>query len=62
MFNLTRRAFGGGLLAVAAFAASFGTTSLGAAAQELKSFNIGYQKTGLPVIARQQQIIEKALG
>ncbi|TIU46010.1 MAG: sulfonate ABC transporter substrate-binding protein, partial [Mesorhizobium sp.] len=60
MFNLTRRAFGVGLLTAAAFAASFGTTSP-AAAQDLKAFNIGYQKTGLPVIARQQQIIEKAL-
>ncbi|MDX8462860.1 sulfonate ABC transporter substrate-binding protein [Mesorhizobium humile] len=59
MFNLTRRVFGTGLLAAAAFAIA--TTSFGAAAQELKAFNIGYQKTGLPVIARQRQIIEKAL-
>ncbi|MEI9405190.1 sulfonate ABC transporter substrate-binding protein [Mesorhizobium argentiipisi] len=61
MFNLTRRAFSIGLLAAAALPASLGTTCFGAAAQELKAFNIGYQKTGLPVIARQQQIIEKAL-
>ena len=55
MFNLTRRVFGLGLLA-ASVAMSFD-----AAAQELKQFSIGYQKTGLPVIARQQQVIEKAL-
>lgn len=61
MLNLTRRAFGVGLLAAAAFSAFFGMASSGARAQELKAFNIGYQKTGLPVIARQQQIIEKAL-
>ncbi|RWE57476.1 PhnD/SsuA/transferrin family substrate-binding protein, partial [Mesorhizobium sp.] len=56
MFNLTRRVFGLGLLVAATAAISFG-----AAADDLKAFNIGYQKTGLPVIARQQQIIEKAL-
>ncbi|TGQ74578.1 MAG: sulfonate ABC transporter substrate-binding protein [Mesorhizobium sp.] len=57
MSNLTRRIFGIGLLA----AAAFGAASWSAAAQDLKQFNIGYQKTGLPVIARNQQIIEKAL-
>ena len=55
MFSLTRRVFGIGLLA-----ASVGL-SLSASAQELKQLKIGYQKTGLPVIARQQQVIEKAL-
>ena len=55
MFSLTRRVFGIGLFALAA------TASLGVQAQELKQFNIGYQKTGLPVVARQQQFIEKAL-
>lgn len=55
MFNLTRRLFGAGLLATAALASS------GVQAQDLKEFNIGYQKTGLPVIAKQQKIIEKAL-
>ena len=55
MFTLTRRLFGAGLVATAAL------VSFGASAQELTQFNIGYQKTGLPVIAKQQQIIEKAL-
>lgn len=55
MFTLTRRLFGAGLVATAAL------ISFGASAQELTQFNIGYQKTGLPVIAKQQQIIEKAL-
>ena len=35
--------------------------SAASAQQTLTEFKIGYQKTGLPVIARQQQIIEKAL-
>ncbi|TIW76958.1 MAG: sulfonate ABC transporter substrate-binding protein, partial [Mesorhizobium sp.] len=56
MFNLTRRVFGIGLVAATV------VLSFGAAAQDLKQFSIGYQKTGLPVIARQQQVIEKALG
>ncbi|RVA58806.1 sulfonate ABC transporter substrate-binding protein, partial [Mesorhizobium sp. M7A.F.Ca.CA.004.09.1.2] len=55
MFNLTRRVFGIGLLAATV------AVSSGATAQELKQLSIGYQKTGLPVIARQQQVIEKAL-
>ena len=55
MFSLTRRVFGLGLVA-----ASVGL-SLSASAQELKQLSIGYQKTGLPVIARQQQVVEKAL-
>lgn len=54
MFNLTRRIFGIGLVA-ATLALSFG-----ASAQELKQLSIGYQKTSLPVIAKQQQVIEKA--
>ncbi|TPN84116.1 sulfonate ABC transporter substrate-binding protein [Mesorhizobium sp. CU2] len=56
MLHLTRRVFGFGLLAATVALGAFG-----AHAQELKQFNIGYQKTGLPVIARQQQFIEKAL-
>ena len=55
MFNLTRRRVGAGLFAVVALG------SFAAQAQDLKQFNIGYQKTGLPVIAKQQQVIEKAL-
>jgi sulfonate transport system substrate-binding protein len=55
MTNLTRRIFGAGLLVAAAFA------PWSANAQALTEFKIGYQKTGLPVIARQQQTIEKAL-
>ncbi|RUV93690.1 sulfonate ABC transporter substrate-binding protein, partial [Mesorhizobium sp. M1A.F.Ca.IN.020.04.1.1] len=58
MFSLTRRVFGLGLLAATV---ALGATSSGAAAEGLKQFNIGYQKTGLPVITRQQQILEKAL-
>ena len=54
MFSLTRRVFGIGLVA-----ASVGL-SLSASAQELKQLSIGYQKTSLPVIAKQQQVIEKA--
>ncbi|RUU72525.1 sulfonate ABC transporter substrate-binding protein, partial [Mesorhizobium sp. M7A.T.Ca.TU.009.01.1.2] len=48
MFNLTRRVFGIGLLAATV------AVSSGATAQELKQLSIGFQKTGLPVIARQQ--------
>ena len=55
MLTLTRRIFGAGLLAAATF-------TVGAVhAAELTELKIGYQKTGLPVIAKQQQIIEKAL-
>ncbi|CAN7242825.1 aliphatic sulfonate ABC transporter substrate-binding protein [Phyllobacterium sp. LjRoot231] len=57
MSRLTRRAFGAALFAAAAFTASFSY-----AAEPLKELKIGYQKTGLPVVARQQQVIEKALG
>jgi sulfonate transport system substrate-binding protein len=52
---VTRRVFAAGLVAVAALAA------VPALAQELTQFRIGFQKTGLPVIAQQQQLIEKAL-
>ncbi|MBX3567905.1 MAG: sulfonate ABC transporter substrate-binding protein [Rhizobiaceae bacterium] len=55
MLNLTRRIFFAGLAATAALA------TLPAAAQDLKELRIGYQKTGLPVIARQQGLIEAAL-
>lgn len=55
MIDLTRRALGLGLLGMIALGAS------PAAADDPSEFSIGYQKTGLPVIAKQQQIIEKAL-
>jgi len=55
MLALTRRIFATGLLAAGLFAAS------SAVAAELTEFRIGYQKTGLPVIAQQQKIIEKTL-
>ncbi|WP_418137724.1 aliphatic sulfonate ABC transporter substrate-binding protein [Agrobacterium sp. El2ro-1b] len=52
---MTRRALSTGLLAAAAF------STLAFAAQAAEELKIGYQKTGLPVIARQQGVIEKAL-
>ncbi len=52
---ITRRALSASLFAVAAFSV---LPLQAGAAEELK---IGYQKTGLPVIARQQGVIEKAL-
>jgi sulfonate transport system substrate-binding protein len=55
MSGLTRRLFGVGAVLAA------GLAFAPASAQELKEFNIGYQKTGLPIIAKQQQIVEKAL-
>lgn len=55
MIDLTRRALGLGLLGMIALGAG------PAAADDPAEFSIGYQKTGLPVIAKQQQIIEKAL-
>ena len=60
MLNVTRRLVGLGMLA-AALAGSFGVGASGAGAAELAELKIGYQKTGLPVIARQQGLIEKAL-
>ena len=56
MSSLTRRAFGAALFAAAVFATTFLH-----AAEPLKELKIGFQKTGLPVVARQQQVIEKAL-
>ncbi len=53
--KLTRRLFTAAILAAATFAGA------PAFAQDLKELKIGFQKTGLPVIARQQQLIEKAL-
>lgn len=55
MLSVTRRQFGLGLFASALLAPSV------IAAAELSELKIGYQKTGLPVIARQQGLIEKAL-
>lgn len=52
---ITRRALSTGLLAAAAF------STLAFAAHAAEELKIGYQKTGLPVIARQQGVIEKAL-
>lgn len=55
MFSMTRRLFAAGIVAAAAVLA------LPAQADDLKQFKIGYQKTGLPVIARQQRLIEQVL-
>lgn len=55
MTRLTRRALG-----AVFFAAAFIATS-SFAAEPLKELKIGYQKTGLPVVARQQKVIEKAI-
>jgi sulfonate transport system substrate-binding protein len=52
--KLTRR-----LLTAAVLAATLAGAP--AFAQELKELKVGFQKTGLPVIARQQGLIEKAL-
>jgi len=56
MHSLTRRTF---TVAMAAAALALGVGPL--AAQELKELKVGYQKTGLPVIARQQKLLEQAL-
>lgn len=49
-------------LKAAGVAAFLATASLPAfAAEGLKTFNVGYQKIGVLVVARQQQLIEKAL-
>ncbi|MGO4831629.1 PhnD/SsuA/transferrin family substrate-binding protein, partial [Rhizobiaceae sp. 2RAB30] len=55
MINITRRLFAAGLLAASALAGQ------ASQAADLKELRIGYQKTGLPVIARQQGVIETAL-
>lgn len=55
MSRLTRKALAAVLFAAAAFA-----TTISFAAEPLAELKIGYQKTGLPVIARQQGVIEKA--
>ena len=54
MLEISRRIFGAGI--IAALMISTGPSM----AAELSELKIGYQKTGLPVIARQQGIIEKA--
>jgi len=56
MFSISRRLFAAGL-----FTATLMLGGVHAFADELKELKIGYQKTGLPVIARQQGLIEKAL-
>ena len=53
--KLTRRLFTATLVAAATCA---GTPAF---AQDLQELKVGFQKTGLPVIARQQQLLEKAL-
>ena len=55
MYTISRRTFTFALAAAGSFGA------LPAFAQDLKELKIGFQKTGLPVIARQQGLIEKAL-
>lgn len=53
--KLTRRLFTAAVIAAATIA---GAPAL---AQDLKELKVGFQKTGLPVIARQQQLLENAL-
>jgi sulfonate transport system substrate-binding protein len=53
--KLTRRLFTAAIVAAATIAGA------PAFAQDLKELKVGFQKTGLPVIARQQQLLEKAL-
>ena len=61
----TRRSFGAALFTFGVLlgtgAVGFGSLAGPAQAAALKELRIGYQKTGLPVIARQQQVVEKAL-
>lgn len=57
---VSRRTFGGGLLAAAA-AAVVASAGLPARAGDLAALRVGFQKSGLPVIARRQQTIEAAL-
>lgn len=56
MSTITRRLFSAGLIATGVLAGVWPLHAEG-----LKELKIGYQKTGLPVIARQQGLIEKAL-
>lgn len=56
MSGLTRRAFAAVFFAAAAFVATASH-----AEEALKELKIGFQKTGLTVVARQQKVIEKAL-
>jgi sulfonate transport system substrate-binding protein len=53
--KLTRRLF------TAVLVAATVTGGAPAFADDLKELKVGFQKTGLPVIARQQQLLEKAL-
>lgn len=53
--KLTRRLFTAAIVAAATIAGA------PAFAEDLKELKVGFQKTGLPVIARQQQLLEKAL-
>ncbi|OLP52931.1 ABC transporter substrate-binding protein [Rhizobium rhizosphaerae] len=61
----TRRTLGAALfsfgLLMGTGAADLSLLGVRAEAASMKELRIGYQKTGLPVIARQQQVIEKAL-
>lgn len=57
MRMMTKRTFGLGAIALAAGL----SLATGAGAEALKTLKIGYQKAGLPVIARQQHLIEDAL-
>ncbi|MCF1481086.1 MULTISPECIES: aliphatic sulfonate ABC transporter substrate-binding protein [Rhizobium/Agrobacterium group] len=60
MTELTRRLFTTGALGSLAFSLTLGA-AFRARAEGLGTLKIGYQKTGLPVIARQQGVIEAAL-
>lgn len=55
MLRLTRRALGAAALTLAL------ASGLPALAQQVSTLKIGYQKTNLPVIARQQGVVEAAL-
>ncbi|MFT4149008.1 MAG: sulfonate ABC transporter substrate-binding protein [Paracoccaceae bacterium] len=55
MFKITRRAFGFGALALSL------ASGLPAMSEQVKTLKIGYQKTNLPVIAKQQGVVEAAL-
>ncbi|HEY0275901.1 MAG TPA: ABC transporter substrate-binding protein, partial [Paenirhodobacter sp.] len=56
MNSLTRRQF-----SIATIGAAAGMVTFAALAAPVKTLKIGYQKTGLPVIAQQQKTIETAL-